>query len=268
MYKKIIIICGMPRSGTSWLGQIFDSSPDVAFRMEPLFSYKFKNIINYRSSKEEMVKFFNDIYLSNDDFINQKENRNKGAYSTFYKNENSGVLVVKTTRHHYMLERYLSMINSIEIVSIIRHPCAVISSWISTDREFLGKGCSVDEDWRSGTCRKDGEGEFWGFNDWLLITRYHIELCQKYSNFHIVKYSDLVHRPDGVISELFDSLDIKNSKQTKDFLQKCNITHNSDPYSVFKNTDVESKWKHKLNKAIADEIINDTIAAGLGDFVE
>ena len=42
--KKVIAIFGMPRSGTSFLGQILDSSPSVAYRLEPIFSYKLKNI--------------------------------------------------------------------------------------------------------------------------------------------------------------------------------------------------------------------------------
>lgn len=33
--KKLIIICGMPRSGTTWLGKIFDSHPEILYRHEP-----------------------------------------------------------------------------------------------------------------------------------------------------------------------------------------------------------------------------------------
>jgi hypothetical protein len=32
---KLILIAGLPRSGTSWLGKIFDSHPDTAYRSEP-----------------------------------------------------------------------------------------------------------------------------------------------------------------------------------------------------------------------------------------
>ena len=127
MFKKIILICGMPRSGTSWVGQIFDSSPTVAFRMEPLFAYQFKNKINSKSSRKNIAKFFTEVYLSDDDFINQKENRDKGVYCSYIKDPEPEFLVVKTTRHHHLLERYLNSIDYIEIISIIRHPCAVVS---------------------------------------------------------------------------------------------------------------------------------------------
>jgi len=35
MEKPIILLFGMPRSGTTWIGKIFDSHPDVLYRHEP-----------------------------------------------------------------------------------------------------------------------------------------------------------------------------------------------------------------------------------------
>ena len=43
---KIVWISGMPRSGTTWLSQIFAASPAVRMKACPLFSYEFKNILN------------------------------------------------------------------------------------------------------------------------------------------------------------------------------------------------------------------------------
>jgi len=258
----------MPRSGTSWLGQIFDSSPNVAFRMEPLFSYQFKNIINEKSSNEDFAKYFSEVYLSDDDFIHQKENRVKGSYSFFEKNPNPEFLVIKTTRHHNLLERYLTSIDYLEIVSVVRHPCAVISSWIDTDREFSEKGCNIRNDWKSGKCRKDGDGEFWGFDDWLSVTSQHIELNQKYKKFNIVKYTDLIRNPEAIISKLFERVSIPYVAQTINFLKDCRSQHNDDPYSIFKNQDVESKWEKKLDNVIAQEIIEEAKASGMGEFVE
>lgn len=257
----------MPRSGTSWVGQIFDSSPNVAFRMEPLFSYGFKNIINANSSCVEVLKFFSDVLAASNDFINQKDNRDKGAYSSFKKITAPDILVVKTTRHHNLLERYLSCVSNIEIISVIRHPCAVINSWINTDREFSKKGCTIDNDWRSGRCRKDDVGEFWGFEDWLSVTEHHVKLNEQHDNFHLIKYSDLVYDPAVVTSRLFNILSIPYEKQTKEFLVSCHSVHDDDPYSVFKSRDVENNWKTKLNNSICDEIFDRVTAVGLEQFL-
>ena len=46
MTLKKIAIFSVPRSGSSWLGQIFNSHEDVSFRMQPLFSYSHKSALN------------------------------------------------------------------------------------------------------------------------------------------------------------------------------------------------------------------------------
>ena len=35
MKRPLTLLCGMPRSGTTWLGKIFDSHPDTLYRHEP-----------------------------------------------------------------------------------------------------------------------------------------------------------------------------------------------------------------------------------------
>ena len=230
MINSVVLVAGVARSGTSWLGQIFDSSPDVAFRMEPLFSYGFKNIINLDSSKDEIQDFFNKVYQTDDDFIHQKENRKKGIYPTFNKNKKLKFLVLKTTRHHHLLENYLKKIDHIEIISVVRHPCATISSWMNTDREFKLKGCVAENDWKTGECRKDGVGEYWGFNDWLSVTNEHVELSNEHSNFNILKYTDLIQNPEDTVKILFKNLSIQYVEQTAGFLEVCHSTHNDNPY--------------------------------------
>ena len=44
-----VAIHGVPRSGTTWLGSIFDSSPNVIYRNQPLFSYAFKSYLSEHS---------------------------------------------------------------------------------------------------------------------------------------------------------------------------------------------------------------------------
>jgi hypothetical protein len=37
-FERLVIIDGMPRSGTSWLAQIVESCPIVRYRLSPLFA--------------------------------------------------------------------------------------------------------------------------------------------------------------------------------------------------------------------------------------
>jgi hypothetical protein len=236
--------------------------------MEPLFSYRFKNSIDQYSSNSEVQSFFEKVYKADDDFISQGENRRKGAYRSFEKVKNPAFMVVKTTRHHDLLRRYLEFLPEIEIISIVRNPCAAISSWINTDREFRDKGCTVDNDWRTGACRKDGQGEYWGFSDWLSVTTLHTELASEYENFSILKYEDLLENTTNRVAEIFGRLSLGVEQQTIDFLADCRSSHNEDPYSVFKSAKVKDQWKAILDPGIANRIADETETFGLSRFLD
>lgn len=264
-----LIITGMPRSGTSWLGQIINSDPRVRFRTEPLFAYRFKNSINPTSSCHEVNEFINALYDVDDDFILQKQNQKAGFYPEFNKTDLSQIMAFKTTRHFELLEKYLSCVADLSIIAIIRHPCAIINSWFNSYREFEKKGCQPQKDWRSGGCRKNEIGEYWGFDDWLLSTAQFVQLSQQYKNFHLVRYSDLVENTNSEVSRLFVELNLDIQAQTFDFITACNERHDDDAYSVFKDKQlVHQQWVEQLDINIANTIIQETLAADLGYFLE
>jgi hypothetical protein len=172
MFKQVVAIFGMPRSGTSWLGQIFDSAPEVCFRLEPIFSYAFKNQVDEFSTISDFDRFFKGIYCSDDKFMKQEEKRISGSYPSFQKDNNPNTLVFKTTRYHHILQNMMTMYPTVSVISIVRNPCGAINSWLNTPGEFPANA-STDEEWRSGKCRKTDKEEFWGFDDWKLVTRLH-----------------------------------------------------------------------------------------------
>lgn len=257
---------GMPRSGTSWFGQIINSSPDTVFRTEPLFAYRFKNRLDPESSKADIEHFFEDLAKVDDDFMLQKKNIEEGIYPVFPKRSQS-VLAYKTTRHHELLDRFLATFNDVYCIGVVRHPCGAINSWLKSDREFASKGCEVERDWRSGGCRKDGYGEYWGFDDWLRITRKFVDLDKVYDNFVLVKYSAMV--ADGVATarEMFDRVGLEFCEQTRDFLLSSQSRHDEDPYSVYKDRTVLESWKYELDSRIAEEIMSDSVRYGLEEFL-
>ena len=97
--KPIVDFCvllgGVARSGTSWIGQIFDSSPAVRFRFQPLFAYAFKGRLNYDSSPSDFEEFLADLFGYEDDFITQTDKRLSGQYPVFCKNPDQSHLVFK-----------------------------------------------------------------------------------------------------------------------------------------------------------------------------
>ncbi len=258
MKLKIIWLNGMPRSGTSWLSQIFDSHPDVRFKLSPLFSYAFKNALDSNSTKKEWKNFFKEVYFLNNDFLNQTNRRKTGEYPIFkLKNSTPNYLAIKETRYHNLTKRMLDLLRGIKFIHIIRNPCGAINSWLKAPREFP-KDADPSKEWKTGVCRKTGKEEFWGFNDWKLLTSMYLDLQKKFPNkVLVICYEDLVDEPFKITRKIFDFVNLNLHQQTMNFLISSNSKHHAGEYAVFKNKDVKYKWKRQLSPKIIKEIYSD-----------
>ena len=72
MIENIIWLTGMPRSGTTWLSQIFASHPDIRVKFCPLFSYAFKNVLDETATPEDWQEFFSKVFVTEDEFMDQQ----------------------------------------------------------------------------------------------------------------------------------------------------------------------------------------------------
>ncbi len=98
-YKKVSSLHGVPRSDTSCLRQIFNSSPNVRFKYQPLYSYIFKDKINLNSKEEEIRIYFYSLYDYESTFLDQKVKIDKTIYPEFIiKNKQPASLVSKMDR--------------------------------------------------------------------------------------------------------------------------------------------------------------------------
>ena len=134
---KRVAIHAVPRSGSSWLGQILNSSEKVCYRFQPLFSYAFKDFLNEHSTKKEILTFFDKITRSNDNFLLQTDKINSGEYPIFRKEESFSHVVYKEVRYHHILENILKQDQEIKVIGLIRSPFAVISSFLHSPRVNL-----------------------------------------------------------------------------------------------------------------------------------
>ena len=267
MYKKVIALIGMPRSGSSWLGQIFDSSPNVAYRLEPVFSYAFKDAVDENSSKEDYIEFFKGIYRSSDDFLLQTDKRKSGIYPTFSKCDRPEFLAFKTTRFHNLIRDMLKYFDNLKMISIVRHPCGAINSWLNTPGEFPSSADPMIE-WRTGSCRKTAKEEFWGFNDWKKVTLFHMQLEDEYpGQFKIVRFDNLVENTKELTGELFEFTGLELEEQTLEFISKSQSRHDEDSYSVYKSKKVVESWKKSLPLHIQKEILDEIRDTKLSRFI-
>jgi hypothetical protein len=255
MFARVVLVAGVARSGTSWLGQIFDSSPVVHYRFQPLFSYAFKNRLNYESGKSEIEKFFVELFESDDPFLLQTDKRETGQYPCFIKNQSLGALVIKENRYQYLFGRLVSLIDNIKMVCIVRNPCAVIKSWANNPKEFP-EGSSLADEWRFGACKNQGrEEEFFGFYKWREVSNLYLDLQDKFpQKVMVVNYENLVSDTMSQVENLFEFCGIEMSPQTEKFIVDCNSMSIDTPYSVFKDKSVKDRWRGELPQEIIDEI--------------
>jgi hypothetical protein len=256
VFDRVVLLTGMPRSGTSWLSQIFDSSPHVRFRLSPLFSYDFKNALNEASTAAQWRDLLQKAYESRNEFMDQSERRRNGQYPTFAKKlPDPPILVIKDTRFHNLTASMLERVPHLKVVALVRHPCGAIHSWLTTPGEFPA-GADPLTEWRSGACRKTGFGEYWGFDDWQDVTRMHLRLAATMPDRVILQsYETLARDATAQTQALFRFCGIPYEGQTADFLRRSQGEHHPGSYAVYKNPDTACRWRAELQPSIRDAIL-------------
>ncbi|MCB0460436.1 MAG: sulfotransferase domain-containing protein [Flavobacteriaceae bacterium] len=254
---KRIAIHSVPRSGSSWLGQIFNSSPQVNFKFQPLFSYAFKDALNLNSTKNEIVSFFEQIASSEDDFLNCKSFIKSGKYPKFSKLKEYTSIVYKEVRYHHLLKNLMMNDDELLVIGLIRNPKGVINSWLQAPREFK-KGLEWDEDeeWlRAPKKNLNKQEEFNGFLKWVECLRIFEYLNKNYPNRFIqIHYDDLLENTEDLVHHIFDRCEIPWNDQTENFINNSRAKEVEDAYSVFKKRKVDDVWKDELDNSIVDYI--------------
>lgn len=262
------MVVGMPRSGTSWIAQILDSSPDVRFRLSPMFSWDFKNALREDSSREDWLRVMQGAYDSASEFMDQTYRRKAGEYPTFeHKMGEPPILLVKFNRFQHLVEGMMQLLPEVKVAAVIRHPCGAIHSWITAPKEFPPDADPLDH-WRSGSVKKTGYGDLFGFDDWVWTTRLYRRLAQEHAaRFLILRYEDVVEDRVTQSRRLFDFLDIPWHEQTEAFLEASRSRHDPGPYAVYKSPSVASRWKDELHPTIRQSIFEELTGTDLEEYL-
>ena len=262
-YRQLVSIHGVPRSGTSWLGQIFNKHSDVIYRFQPLFSYRFRGRIGPDASPHEIRAFLNELYeVNDDDFISGNwptlKDNDTFANSSFYKKDQPGVMVMKEVRYHYLIEKFINVVPDMKIIGIIRNPCAVIYSWLENPKEFRREWDILTE-WRHAPGKNQGRiEEYFGYEKWKELAIFFLDFERKYpENFLLVQYEHLVSKPIETISKAFSFAKLEMEKQVFDFIKASQSYHIDDVYALYKSPSVKDRWRSELDPRISGEIIKD-----------
>ena len=265
--KKVVYIGGVARSGTSWLGQIFNSIPQVSYRFQPMFSYEFRDCINEDSKPEDYQRFYIDLFNNNSDFLTQRDKVLKGLYPDF-KKENPEVLVFKENRFQSFIEPMLRKSENLSFVGIIRNPCATLYSWSLNEKEFP-KGSDLLQEWRFANCKNSGNEDYFGYYKWKEVSNLYLDLKQKYPDrVQLVYYDDFIKNTEDKVKSLFKRLNLPFFEQTSMFLSESVKRNDTSYYSVFKGKSNRQVWKTNLPEYIINEITEDLKNTRLEEFLK
>lgn len=254
MTLKKIAIFSVPRSGSSWLGQIFNSHEDVSFRMQPLFSYSHKSALNKNSTDLEIHKFFEEIYKTSDDFVLMRTEITKN-YPNFSKSKKSTHIIMKETRYLNIIENILRKCPDVKIIGLVRNPFSTIASWIKAPKEF-SKDWDIEEEWYFAPKKNQNKDEeFFGFYQWKKTALNFLEYEKLFpNNFNLIDYKFLNNHTELAIEKLFKFSQLNFSKNTKKFIQASKSRFDYDSYSVYRSNSNDDEWESFLPNSIIKKI--------------
>lgn len=259
----VIGLHGAPRSGTTWIGQIFNSAPEAAFRFQPFFAHAFRPRVDAADTPSDLDQILKDIAATDDDFILQR-GRTADRDLTFSKVEPTR-LVYKEARYHHLLPT-LMQVPRFKGVGIIRDPLEVLSSWKAAPREF-DPAWDFGTEWRDAALKNAGRvEEFYGYEGWKRAALIFEAMAARYPDrFKILRYGSLIADPPGVVSDLFGFLGVAMTDQTRAFLARSTSRDDGDTYGVFR--DLSRRAEPELPPEVRQAVLEDVAACDLATYL-
>jgi hypothetical protein len=263
---KNISIHSVPRSGSTWLGEILNSSPKVKYAFQPLFSYALKGALTPTSNAGQIAVFFDRLLRTEDDFINQTEQRRKGTLATFPKEPPFTHVGYKEVRYNNIVHNLLHASDTVRPILLIRNPIEVMDSWVGAPREFDPRW-NVDAELITGQSKNRGRPEeFFGLEKWIEAAHGFLKLSKAFPDRTlIVEYAQLKADPLHHAQQIFSFCDLEFGPQTQSFIAKSTSAVVHDTYSVFRGS--RSKAVKNLTEDQVALIKKEVHQAGLGRFL-
>jgi hypothetical protein len=266
-----IAIHGVPRSGTTWLGEIINSSPIVCYKYQPLFSYSLKSFLGADSTSEQIDDFFQLLLKSNDPFCEQVESRNAGELPSFEKEKKPLLIAYKEVRYHNILYNIARRDPSIKFIFLIRDPAEVLASWFHAPREFRKDlGWNFEEEWRYAFKKNQNQPEnYFGFEKWKESALIFLDLQSRFpERVRVLNYSEFRNDLYPKTQNLFDFMEIPLGQQTLDFLNSSTEKDALTEYGVYRVEKKRSQFLRENFRSIWQEIYIELKAGPLEKYLD
>jgi len=277
-----ILVAGAPRSGTTWLMEIFEKIPGYSYVFEPFQPEWFPDSLN--------TGFRNRLYLSPDVNWFKGEEYLKNIFTgkivsrfPFYKYKISMLgnrllskkLIVKSVRVTRLLPWIEKRFEFKKFFFIIRHPCAVVASQLKTGyagyhnetspyddrfpslKEIINEASEINfikQSLIEKLKKIDSQEEILA-TTWCLDNI--VPLNQKNGKRDTLMYEKLVTNGESELEHIFEAIGEKKSLRLAiDQMKIPSLLTFKDARGLIKNSNLQlSKWKNSLSKKQIERII-------------
>lgn len=244
----------VPRSGSSWIGKIVGSSPEVEYRYQPSFAYSFPYSLDQGSSFQSIAEFCQALLDSKDQFI-RGGLTGDGTVGKYEEQAQRAKFLFWKEVHNMFMASALLERSDAKVVGLIRNPLAVLHSWRNATKEFL-PGWDFTEEWRKAQSKNQGDPKnFFGFDQWKKAAKFFHDIKGEYSDrVFLIDYSSMIESPIEKSRELLDFLELDWTNNTESFILKTTEKEEEGTYSVYKKRTKDEGWKGHIPEEIVDEI--------------
>jgi hypothetical protein len=231
----VIGLHGAPRSGTTWIGEVFNAAPEVAYRFQPFFAYAFRARVDAARTPQDLDRILDAIAETDDDFVLRRRPDRLADPELAFEKRTPTRLAYKEARYHHLLPM-LMKIPRFRGVGIVRSPFAVLESWLAAPKEFDPRWDFAAE-WRGAPSKNGGRAEeFFGYEGWKRAMLIFLRMAGEHpERFRLLHYDRLVADPAGEIAPVFRWAGLELSPQVLDFLARSRGRDDGDPYGVFRS---------------------------------
>jgi hypothetical protein len=259
-WKRPIYLTGVPRCGSSWVGEVLSTTRRVRYIYEPFNPTRHPFLTRHH------------VYLAADDDDAQIRRAADAAFRgrirlhNFLRGVKRGYawqtvrpadrVLVKDPTGMFLADWIASRYQA-HVLIIVRHPCAFASSihrlgWPAKVQEFLDQPRlmadwlapyekllrdSLDDFW----CRV---AAFWG----AAYTVLHGQL-KDHPDWRLLQYEDLCSDPECEYARLFADLGLEVTSKTRRFLTSSSTTADSDPKSTRRDSrSMRDVWRKRLTE--------------------
>lgn len=277
--KRPIFIVGLPRSGTSWVASVLNTAEGIKYFYEPFNRDQVPEATPYwlkylrvEDRDREFENYCRRVFAGE---LDQQPIIRKLAkpYSTFQGRLRwlPGRIMVKDVHSCLALSWIHHHINPV-IVIVLRHPCAMASSWYrvfkSTAQKNSIKGLQrmleqplLIQDYLNPfediLLQKNSNfwykvGLYWGATYFILQQQ-----IQHNPDWIVVKHEDLCANPVKNYQSLFSKLDLVWTERTEQLLVTSTQQDSKEAYSPSRITSQEpNKWQNELENWQIESVMN------------